>query len=109
MVYDSARGVSVLFSGYGAPADTWTWNGSDWTQAAPTSSPAARHSYSLAFDAGRGRVVMHGGIRGGLTAETDTWEFDGALSNYGGEAPIDDKMTATATIAISGKITRTAA
>src|SRR5690349_10501046 len=28
-----------------------------------------------------------------------TWEFDGFLTNYGGEAPIDDKMSATATLA----------
>lgn len=34
-----------------------------------------------------------------------TWEFSGALMNYGGEAPLDDRMTAKATIAITGKIT----
>lgn len=38
-----------------------------------------------------------------------TWEFSGALISYGGEAPLDDRMTATATIAVSGLITITAA
>lgn len=38
-----------------------------------------------------------------------TWEFSGGLTNYGGEAPLDDRMTATATLAISGKITITPA
>ena len=38
-----------------------------------------------------------------------TWEFSGALMNYGGEAPLDDKMTATATIVASGLITITPA
>jgi hypothetical protein len=38
-----------------------------------------------------------------------TWEFSGALMNYGGEAPLDDRMTATATLAITGKITITPA
>jgi hypothetical protein len=36
------------------------------------------------------------------------WTVLGALMNYGGEAPLDDKMTANATIAITGKINRSA-
>ena len=38
-----------------------------------------------------------------------TWGFSGALMNYGGEAPLDDRMVATATLAITGKITITPA
>jgi hypothetical protein len=38
-----------------------------------------------------------------------TWEFSGALMNYGGEAPLADRMTATATLCVSGKITITPA
>jgi hypothetical protein len=41
MAYDSTRHVVVLFGGYAGSAanlhefnDTWTWNGSDWTQVA---------------------------------------------------------------------------
>ena len=38
-----------------------------------------------------------------------TWAFSGALKEYAPEAPIDDRMTATATIKVSGKITITPA
>lgn len=34
-----------------------------------------------------------------------TWSFSGALKSYAAAAPIDDRMTATATIKVSGKIT----
>jgi hypothetical protein len=33
MTFDKARGVTVLFGGYGTTGflgDTWTWDGSDW-------------------------------------------------------------------------------
>lgn len=42
-------------------------------------------------------------------ASGTTWEFSGALMNYGGAAPLDDRMTANATLAITGKITITPA
>jgi hypothetical protein len=42
-------------------------------------------------------------------ASGTTWAFSGALLNYGGEAPLDDRMTASATLAITGKITITPA
>lgn len=38
-------------------------------------------------------------------ASGTTWEFQGALMKYGGEAPLDDRMTAKATLAITGAIT----
>lgn len=34
-----------------------------------------------------------------------TWSFSGALKGYAPAAPIDDRMTATATIKVSGGIT----
>lgn len=34
-----------------------------------------------------------------------TWTFTGFLTSYSAEAPIDDRMTATATIKATGKIT----
>lgn len=40
-------------------------------------------------------------------ASGTTWAFTGFLTNYGGEAPIDDRMTASATIKVSGAITIT--
>jgi hypothetical protein len=35
-----------------------------------------------------------------------TWTFQGALKSYSAEAPIDDRMTATAVIKVSGPITQ---
>lgn len=34
-----------------------------------------------------------------------TWTFSGFLTNYAPSAPIDDRMTASATLKVSGKIT----
>jgi hypothetical protein len=32
MVYDRARGRTVLYGGIGAATDTWEWNGQRWEQ-----------------------------------------------------------------------------
>lgn len=75
MVFDDARGVTVLFGGTTA-SDTWTWNGTTWTRAA-TTGPSPRNIPTLAYDARRQRVVLFGG-QSGLTLFNDTWEWDGA-------------------------------
>ena len=44
MAYDAADGTVVLFGGQGRSGslgDTWTWDGSAWTQAHPSTSPPA--------------------------------------------------------------------
>ena len=41
MAYDPGTGQLVLFGGDDF-ADTWTWNGSDWTELTPSTSPLAR-------------------------------------------------------------------
>lgn len=46
-----------------------------WTQLAPPQSPAGRAWHAMAFDAARGRTVLHGGYAG--TEFGDTWTFDG--------------------------------
>ena len=78
MAYDSQRGVTVLFGGVkcaGFRNDTWEWNGNDWTQGSPASSPSARYSHTMAYDSQRGVTVLFGGYSGSLLA--DTWEWDG--------------------------------
>ena len=43
MAYDAATGTVVLFGGLGGHGDlgdTWTWNGTTWTQQAPSDQPA---------------------------------------------------------------------
>src|SRR5438094_453033 len=86
LLSDAARGSVVLFGGFDEvfgnfqlENDTWTWDGTTWTQLQPLTSPAARQYYAMAYDAARGRVVLFGGatqLNGGGIAQ-DTWEFDG--------------------------------
>jgi hypothetical protein len=80
MVYDSSRGVSVLFGGYGEPGylqDTWEWNGSTWSQRFTAHLPPARDWSAMTYDGRRHVVVLFGGTgaSGGLL--NDTWEYDG--------------------------------
>jgi hypothetical protein len=76
-----AQGV-LLFGGEtllgSVLADTWLWNGTTWTQQAPTTNPPARYKHRLAFDPVRGVVVMFGGLRPAVPAYFgDTWEWTG--------------------------------
>lgn len=72
MVYDSIRGVTVLF-GRGGSTDTWEWDGVAWTQVADK-GPSVRGRHGMAFDSLRGVTVLFGGIPRELG---DTWEWDG--------------------------------
>lgn len=83
MVYDSARQRDVLFGGGDLNLgydDTWEWDGSRWhpmTSIDTGGRPSARHSPAMAFDTGRGKVVLFGGYVIGSTTSwlSDTWEY----------------------------------
>ena len=87
MTYDPVHSVIVLFGGglwsgtslnaeYG---DTWTFNGTDWTQAS-TTGPHARVNPHSAFDARTNRVVLYGGSDpiGTGAYYQDTWSWNGS-------------------------------
>ncbi|MBK8977824.1 MAG: PD40 domain-containing protein [Planctomycetes bacterium] len=81
MAYDAARQRVVLFGGYIASsntdsAETWEWDGTDWTQLHPAHSPPGRSGHAMAYDALRQRVVMCGG-QNRNSGFLDTWEWDG--------------------------------
>ncbi len=84
MAYDRTRGLVVLFGGKIGKApwdrdDTWTWDGSNWTQEPPAPSPSQRHTAGMANDGTRGRVLLFGGCSvEGLCPMGDTWTWDGA-------------------------------
>lgn len=92
MAFDGARGVSVLFGGQhwvtGTPIvrqDTWTFDGTQWTQRFPATFPAVRCGHAMAYDSARARVVLFGGTSVGWTPSPppsafhgDTWEWDGS-------------------------------
>jgi hypothetical protein len=78
MAYDPGTGQLVLFGGNdgsGVLADTWTWNGSDWAEQSPATSPPARSDASMAYDPGTGQLVLFGGNDGEGGIEGDTWSF----------------------------------
>ncbi len=86
MAYDSTRGVSVLFGGIsvaagGLVADTWEWDGTNWTQRTPATSPSARYGHAMVFDSARGVTVLFGGnpffYGGSGSPLNDTWEWNG--------------------------------
>jgi hypothetical protein len=78
MAYDSDHERAVLFGGLenndvGATyADTWTWDGTDWTEQSPAHSPSPRGYTAMAYDAAEHNVVLFGG-----SLSSDTWTWDG--------------------------------
>jgi uncharacterized protein (TIGR03437 family) len=69
LAYDSALGQVVIFGGAIPPAttgpltpvnDTWLWNGSNWIQQFPATSPPARSGFALAYDSGHSQIVSFG-------------------------------------------------
>jgi hypothetical protein len=81
MAYDQATGTMVLFGGNantGLPDDTWTWDGSTWTQVFPPTSPPGRVMPTMAYDLGTGNIVLFGGlgvVRDNDTDLSDTWTW----------------------------------
>ena len=79
--YDSARSRVVLFGGYnhnlgGALADTWEWDGTNWTLRA-SGGPPARERASMTYDSVRSCMVLFGGSDSAQVPKNDTWEWDG--------------------------------
>lgn len=81
MAFDTSAGKLVLFGGHAGNSpqtfgDTWTWNGTRWTQVETASGPVARWGASMAYDSVRRAVVLHGALLGGAAA-SETWTWDG--------------------------------
>jgi hypothetical protein len=68
MAYDASTGDVVMFGGAGAGGrvlgDTWLWDGSAWSQAAPSQSPPPRYGAQMAWDPRSHRVILLGGTGG---------------------------------------------
>jgi hypothetical protein len=76
MAYDPAIGEMVLFGGDATDFldDTWSYDGSTWTEKSPTTSPPAREAASMAYDPAIGKVVLFGGFGAG-GPYGDTWTY----------------------------------
>jgi len=93
MAYDLAHSQVVLFGGYLGSykpelADTWVWDGSNWVQKSPQTSPPARTYHAMAYDVAHGQVVLFGGVvssKDGNAAVGDTWVWDS--SNWSQKSP----------------------
>jgi hypothetical protein len=92
MAWDSAAGNVVLFGGTNNDGtylnDTWTWDGTTWTQQYPPVSPPARSfdNPSLAYDRATKTVVLFGGIvANGYLG--DTWTWDGQTKTWTQQHP----------------------
>ncbi|MBI4327886.1 MAG: hypothetical protein HY674_21860, partial [Chloroflexi bacterium] len=84
MAFDSNRGRTVLYggelveSGGSGSHETWEWDGSNWLQQNPSSTPLATDGPRMAYDAVRKVCVLFGGYTApGGTQRTETWTWDG--------------------------------
>ena len=79
MTYDSARDQVILFGGLAlgtSPtdlvlADTWVWDGTDWIQKSPPTSPQARYAHAMSMHTATSQVVLFGGYN--LLDDTWVW------------------------------------
>lgn len=86
VAYDPARHRVVLFGGtsewigssFYYEHDTWEWDGTDWIQMKPKTSPSSRAGHMMAYDEKHGVVVLFGGEdKSGSYMLSDTWIWDG--------------------------------
>jgi cysteine-rich repeat protein len=97
MVYDSSRGVVVLFGGlavedtYENLQDLWEWDGNGWVNRTPLVIPAEwpdpRCFHAMAYDSSRGIVVLFGGDGVGFQETQDIWEWDGESGEWMNKTP----------------------
>lgn len=77
ITFDSARGVLVMFGGYGRK-DTWEFDGKCWEKAKLMSgSPFPREGGRIAYNTHDGKSVLFGGHRSGGMMSNEIWEYDG--------------------------------
>ena len=74
MVYDPARGVTVLFGGSDGTAsgETWEWDGNRWSRSAPPTDP--RYNTVMWYDVASRRLIRFGGWFSGQRWG-DTWAY----------------------------------
>lgn len=90
----SSASTAVMFGGKnfdGPLSDTWTWNGTNWTQVTGftpgVTCPSARYGAMMAYDANNSTWVLFGGVTTNGYA-FDTWTFNGTTwTNVTGGTP----------------------
>ncbi len=100
----------VLFGGLNGGSDlndTWTWDGSAWSQpvdpgctSSCTSSPAVRSGASMAYDPATGNMVLFGGLNGGSDLN-DTWTWIQVVTAPGSPQSLTAKGANSGSVALS--------
>ena len=82
LVFDKARGRSVLFGGHNRTekgriwlGDTWEWDGAKWLPMS-VSGPSPRNGAAAVYDSSSRKIVLFGGSSQGEVSG-ETWEWDG--------------------------------
>jgi len=79
MVFDTSTSAVMVWggcsnSGCGAPlSDTWTWNGTTWTQSTASGPPAGGCSNCIAYHAATGKGILYG-----VSPAGSTWAWNGS-------------------------------
>ena len=104
--YDPATSQLVLFGGYGQVdgsngvlADTWTFDGSDWTEQAPGTVPTSQPADSLAFDSATSQMLMYGDASGSSNDNSNTWLWSGSDWSDVTPAPSSPQLNANSPVA----------
>jgi hypothetical protein len=88
VVFNSTRGVLVLFGGAASIVDicgdTWEWDGTAWTDASPGGAagggfPTGRYNHAMTYDSARGVAVLFGGDDNAAGLLGDTWIWNGSF------------------------------
>jgi hypothetical protein len=83
--------------------DTWTWDGTLWTQVSNT-GPSAREIVGMTYDSARHRTVLFGGEDAAGSQLGDTWEWDGVRwTEVASTGPPPRQATAMAYDKVRGK------
>jgi N-acetylneuraminic acid mutarotase len=87
MAYDPATKRVILFGGENGSrvlGDTWAFDpaANTWTQLHSSTSPPARCSQSMVYDATSSTIILFGGTDWDLRAFSDTWAFDSAAGTW---------------------------
>ena len=83
VIFDASHAEVLLFGGRLGffPSDlddTWVWDGVNWTERFPATSPPPTAGHALAYSAIRAQVIMFGGYDNGAFSRNDTWSWNGA-------------------------------
>ena len=86
LTYDETLKKIVLFGGYDSVGnyrqDTWTWDGTAWTEVKPNTKPEHRAQGTMWYDPLAKKTILYSGagrksIEDHATRYSDMWSFDG--------------------------------